>query len=538
MLQVFKKLPSLKIYLSRSKAFITTPIYYANASPHIGHIYSTIIADTTLRYDKLKNPSTNRDDFILTTGTDEHGIKIQKAAGGANKLPKEFCDNVSKNFKDLFDYFNINYTHFIRTTDKSHIECVQKMWKILYDKGFIYKSIYSGYYSQIDEAFYSEKDIEKININNNDILISKETKNEVKYMEENNYMFKLKDFSPEIKKWITENDVIRPKRYIKKILHYLTEIEDLSISRDAKRISWGIPVPGDSSQIIYVWLDALINYISAVGRPNESLTQWPPTWQIIGKDILKFHTVYWPAFLLAANMELPKKIFIHGHWTVDGVKMSKSLGNTINPYDMAKLLSVDGLRYFLLKQEIIESDNNISNTKAINLVNSDLVNNIGNLLMRSTVQSLNPERKYFPEQYDNLDPKILDQASDLIKDLNSISQKVDGYFKNLLFYKGLEEIVNICGKANTFFHKNEPWKKTSGIELSTILYIIYESLRITGILMQPITPNYSSTLLNHLGISENKRTLSNATFFSSELIKTPFSETRQHVLKRIVMPKK
>ncbi|CEF63739.1 Methionine--tRNA ligase, mitochondrial [Strongyloides ratti] len=524
MLKFFKNIPPLKISLIRNKTFITTPIYYANASPHIGHIYSTIIADATLRYDKFKNPSSNINDFILTTGTDEHGIKIQKAAIIKNKSPKEFCDNVSTNFKKIFDTFNVKYTHFIRTTDESHIKCVQKMWEILYDKGYIYKDTYSGYYSHIDEAFYTKNDIEEIKKNDNIILISKETKNVVQYLEEENYMFKLKEFSPEIKKWITENDVIRPKHYINKILNYLTNIEDLSVSREAKRISWGIPVPNDNSQTIYVWLDALVNYISVVGLPNDHLTQWPPSWQIIGKDILKFHTIYWPAFLLAAGMDLPKKIFIHGHWTIDDVKMSKSL--------------VDGLRYFLLKQDVISSDNNFSNIKAITMVNSDLVNNIGNLLMRSTVDILNSEQVYFPQKYDSLDPKILDEASELIKDLNVLSQKVNEHFENLIFYKGIEEIVNVCGKANEFFHNKKPWKQSPGLELSTVLYIIYETLRITGLLMQPITPNYSSTLLNHLGIPENKRTFDNVIFQVDELTRTSFSETRQPILKRIVTPKK
>uniref|UniRef100_A0A0N5CDB4 Methionine--tRNA ligase, mitochondrial n=1 Tax=Strongyloides papillosus TaxID=174720 RepID=A0A0N5CDB4_STREA len=533
MFQVLKNVPSLKILFLRKKTFITSPIYYVNASPHIGHVYSTVIADAAFRYDKLKNPSTNNNDFIFITGTDEHGQKVQKAANNANKSPKEFCDDISKNFRDIFDNLNIKYTHFARTTDKSHIKCVQNMWEILYSKGYIYKSKYSGYYSYVDEAFYKEKDVEEVEKNNKITLVSKETKNEVQYLEEENYMFKLEDLYPKIKKWIIENDVIRPKHYINQILMYMNEVEDLSISRDIKRMSWGIPVPNDPSQTIYVWMDALMNYMSAVGQPNDHLIQWPPSWQIIGKDIMKFHAIYWPAFLLAADMELPKKLFVHGHWTIDNVKMSKSLGNVVNPFEISNVLSPDGLRYFLLKQGVPDSDNNYSNIKAINLVNSDLVNNIGNLLSRSTVKRLNPEQLYFPENYSSLDPKILDEAQDIVEELKVLSQKVNEHYENLIFYKGLEEIMSVCKKVNTFFHNTQPWKKSSGNELSSILYITYETLRVIGLLMQPITPNYSSNLLNQLGIPENKRTLNYANFSLDQFTRTSLSKTQKPLLKRI-----
>uniref|UniRef100_A0A0K0FLJ5 Methionine--tRNA ligase, mitochondrial n=1 Tax=Strongyloides venezuelensis TaxID=75913 RepID=A0A0K0FLJ5_STRVS len=533
MFQVLKNVSSLKILFSRKKTFITSPIYYVNASPHIGHVYSTVIADAAFRYDKLRNPSTNNNDFIFITGTDEHGQKVQKAANNANKSPKEFCDDISKNFRDIFNNLNIKYTHFARTTDESHIKCVQKMWEILYSKGYIYKSKYSGYYSHVDEAFYKEKDVEEIEKDNKITLISKETKNEVQYLEEENYMFKLENLYPKIKKWITENDVIRPKHYINQILMYMNEVEDLSISRDVKRMNWGIPVPNDPSQTIYVWMDALMNYMSAVRQPNDHLIQWPPSWQIIGKDIMKFHAIYWPAFLLAADMELPKKLFIHGHWTIDNVKMSKSLGNVVNPFELSNVLSPDGLRYFLLKQGVPDSDNNYSNRKAINLVNADLVNNIGNLLSRSTVKRLNPVQLYFPENYSSLDPKILDEAQDIVEELKVLSQKVNQHYENLIFYKGLEEIMSVCKKVNTFFHNTQPWKKSSGNELSSILYITYETLRVIGLLMQPITPNYSSNLLNQLGIPENKRTLNYANFSLDEFTRTSLSKEQKPLLKRI-----
>uniref|UniRef100_A0AC35UER7 Methionine--tRNA ligase, mitochondrial n=1 Tax=Rhabditophanes sp. KR3021 TaxID=114890 RepID=A0AC35UER7_9BILA len=520
---------------ARQKSFITTPIYYANAAPHIGHVYSSVIADAGHRYAKLRDA--NNSGYIFSTGTDEHGIKIQKAAADANEDPQQFCDKISNNFRQIFDKFNVGYTDYVRTTDDKHKKSVQVFWDVLMKNGHIYKDKYSGYYSQIDETFYQEKDIEEIEVDGVKILISKESKSPVQFVEEENYMFNISKFYPEIIKWLNECDVIRPKHYLPQVLSHMRHDEKLSISRDSNRMTWGIAVPNDPSQTIYVWLDALVNYLSVVNYPNMTSQQWPPTWQILGKDIMKFHAVYWPAFLLASGNELPEKMFIHAHWTIDNVKMSKSKGNVIDPYQMADLLSVDGVRYFLLRQGIPHDDGNFSIKKSVNMVNADLVNNIGNMLMRSTGTNLNVHQVYFPQKYETLDEDVIVDASNLLKELRTLKDKTSKHYDDLLFYKALENIMSVCKQANGFFQTEEPWKKSCGHETASILYITYETLRIVGILLQPIVPEYADKVLNKLGIPKGERLIQNAKFEENNLSNRKLGDQKEHVMERIEMPK-
>jgi methionyl-tRNA synthetase len=308
----------------RLKSFITTPIFYVNGNPHIGHIYTALLADASHRWELLKaGKDADSTAFKLLTGTDEHGVKVQTAALKAGLQPQEFVDQNSQKFRQLFQKFGIANTDFVRTTEERHKKAVTAFWHKLSSKGYIEKACYEGWYSTIDECFYSEKDVEVVNGSKE--MIAKETKNPVEWIKEDNYMFDIGKFYEPLKDWLNSG-VIQPDNFLSMALTALRPNEKLSVSRDSRRLQWGIPVPGDNSQTIYVWLDALVNYLTAAGYPNSDYKNaWPPNVQIIGKDILKFHAIYWPAFLMAAELPLPKKLFVHSHWLVDGRKMSKAM---------------------------------------------------------------------------------------------------------------------------------------------------------------------------------------------------------------------
>ncbi|KHJ87821.1 tRNA ligase class I, partial [Oesophagostomum dentatum] len=292
--------------------------------------------------------------------------------------------------------------------------------------------------------------------------------------------------------------VIRPKHYLQFVLQYLELDGDLSISRSRSRLPWGIGVPGDDTQTIYVWLDALVNYLSFVGYPRAAKL-WPPTCQIIGKDILKFHALYWPAFLMAMKIPLPEKLFVHGHWLVDNAKMSKSVGNVIDPMVAKELYTVEGLRYFLLKQGIPQGDSNFSREKAINVINSDLVNNIGNLLSRATVKKLNVKQEYPKFTQDVFGGEVALSAKSLIKELEEIRGKTAQLFDDLLFYKAIEGIMAVVKSGNGFFQLAQPWKLNQGPELDSVLYLTYETVRVTSLLLSPVVPTLANQALTRLG---------------------------------------
>ncbi|CAI4221579.1 unnamed protein product [Auanema sp. JU1783] len=487
-------------------SFITTPIYYANAVPHVGHLYTSVISDAYHRWMKLKYPN---DTHLFSTGTDEHGIKILRAAEKSGQDVKLFCDSVSQKFREVAVEFGVEATHYIRTTDVAHKQAVHHLWKVLYDNDLIYKDIYKGWYSVVDECFYKDKDVEEIILEGKKTMVVKGTKTIVELIEEENYMFKLSKFKNEVRDWIVNSDVIRPKHYLPQVLKFLEMEDDLSVSRCRKRLPWGIDVPSDDQQTIYVWLDALVNYLTVIGYPQKS-TLWPPSCQLLGKDIIKFHALYWPAFLLGAGLPLPRRLFIHGHWLVDNTKMSKSLGNVVNPIDLKQRFTAEGVRYFLLKQGVPHEDSNFTEVKALNVINSDLVNNLGNLLSRSTVPKLNVNQIY-PNSND-LDERLLASANELIEELNVIRDKTTKHYDDLMFYKGIEAIMSVLKQANGLFQLHEPWKMTEEKKLSSLLFICYESVRISAILLQPIIPSVSDHTLTRLGIVNGERNLTNATF--------------------------
>ncbi|CAJ0576045.1 unnamed protein product, partial [Mesorhabditis spiculigera] len=423
-------------------SFVTTPIFYVNAAPHLGHLYSAVLADATHRWENLRAPE---DHHLFSTGTDEHGSKIQKAALEKNVLPSAHCQDVSGSFRRLFDQFDISYTDYIRTTEDRHKQTVQTVWKRLADAGLIYKGTYGGWYSIVDECFYTDGEVTKTrDTAKNEITIAKETKAPVEWVEETNYMFRLSELRESTRK-ILEGNLIQPDHYKSLALQELSiSRDDLSVSRDSSRLQWGIPVPDDPQQTIYVWLDALTNYLTVNGYPDAM--QLPaPTCQIIGKEIVRFHTVYWLAFLQALKLPIPEKIFVHGHWLVDGVKMSKSVGNVVDPLDLGKTLGSDGVRFFLLSRGVLRDNCNFSKNNAVHLLNGVFAKIIGSLLKRATYAGWN-ERQVYPV-YSSPPEKCARDVQELIGDLNAIRGSVEQQYDQLRFYEGIEQVTQLLKRA-------------------------------------------------------------------------------------------
>jgi len=491
--------------------YITTPIYYPSAKPHMGHAYSSIIADFFARFKKIQGFKV----FFLT-GTDEHGQKIQRAAEKKGMDPLLFCDEISKTFRDLSKTLNLSNTDFIRTTESRHAKSVANLWNILEKKDEIYLSKYSGWYSVSDEAFYSEDEIEKKEGNK----ISKISGSAVEWVEEESYFFRLSKWQEPLLKFYSENPkFILPVSRKNEVISFVKSgLKDLSISR--KSFSWGIKVPSNKNHVIYVWLDALTNYISALNYPNEqdSLYKdfWPATIHLIGKDILRFHAVYWPAFLLAANILPPKRIYGHG-WILSGdEKMSKSKGNILEPLEIIKKYGLDPLRYYLIKEVSFGNDGNISKDKLESCINSDLANNYGNLCQRVIL---------FNEK--NLNLKIPEKNKFSQDDLNVLGvfktnfNKLIDYIDNQDINSYVNFIVDQLFSANKYFNDQEPWKKKSDLRrLNTIVYVSLELIRKITILLYPIIPESSLKVLKAFEITENKinfNSITNNEYLKSKL---------------------
>ena len=477
------------------KFYITTPIYYPSAKPHMGHAYSSIVADFFARLKKIQGY-----DVFFLTGTDEHGQKIQRAAENINKDPLNFCDEISKTFKDLCKTLNLSNNDFIRTTEDRHKKSVKHLWNILERKKEIYLSKYSGWYSVSDEAFYNDDEIEEVDGSK----ISKLSGSKVEWVEEESYFFKLSKWQKPLLKFYEDNpNFILPETRKNEVISFVKRgLKDLSISR--KSFTWGIKVPSNNDHVIYVWLDALTNYLSALNYPDQNnefyKKFWPADVHIIGKDILRFHAIYWPAFLLAAGISPPKKVYGHG-WILSGdQKMSKSKGNILDPLEMIQKYGLDPLRYYLLKEVSFGNDGNISNEKLESCINSDLANNYGNLCQRvisfceKNIGLKIPDCYEFSEE----DLAILDIYKNSIEDLK---KNIDN--QNINFY--LNFIVDQLFKANKYFNDQEPWKKKEDkSRLNTIVYVSLEIIRKISILLYPIIPDTSLKALNIFSIKENE----------------------------------
>jgi methionyl-tRNA synthetase len=473
--------------------YITTPIYYPSAKPHMGHAYSSIIADFFARFKRI-------DGFkvYFLTGTDEHGLKIQRSAEKQGIDPLEFCNKISQTFRDLSKTLNLTNTDFIRTTEERHKNSVQHLWKELEKNDDIYLSKYSGWYSVSDEAFYSEDEIEEID----GIKISISSKSQVEWIEEESYFFRLSKWQkPLLDYYDSHPDFISPESRKNEVVSFVKSgLKDLSISR--KSFSWGIKVPTNKDHIIYVWLDALTNYISALNYPeiDHKLFKcfWPASIHLIGKDILRFHAVYWPAFLLAAKIPLPLKVYGHG-WILSGdEKMSKSKGNILDPIKIIEEYGLDPLRYYLIKEVSFGNDGNISQERLEDCINSDLANNFGNLCQRVTAFALKNCDAKIPEkiQFQSHDLKILNKYKD---NLSTIRKKIDN--QDINYY--INYIINSLFEANKYFNDQEPWKKKDDIiRLNTIVYTSLEIVRRVSYLLYPIIPDSSLKALKIFDLEE------------------------------------
>ncbi|CAO3660856.1 unnamed protein product [Umbelopsis vinacea] len=432
--------------------------FYPNAAPHIGHLYSAVIADSITRYHELKGEAS-----LLLTGTDEHGLKIQQAAAANKMEPLAFCDEISQRFKDLADKANIKYTTFMRTTEPRHHKAVAEIWKILEEKGYIYKGKHEGWYSVSDEAFYTSGQVqETVDVKTgNKIMVSVETGQPVEWTVEENYKFKLSACQDSLKKWLSSNpSAVVPQNRMREVQSWIDMgLADLSISRPRSRLTWGIPVPNDSEHTIYVWLDALVNYITATGYPwkdgqtTMKKNGWPADIHIVGKDIVRFHAIYWPAFLMAANLPLPKQIVAHAHWTMNKQKMSKSIGNVVEPLAAMNRFGVDAMRYYLLRDGGLADDGDYSHEAVMVRYKKDLAGQLGNLVARCTAPALIPKGTvptYNKNVMTNEDRTLHDQ-------LLRLPEQFGQRFEDHEYGKALQSIFDVLAEANRHFTENQPW---------------------------------------------------------------------------------
>ncbi len=470
--------------------FITTPIYYVNDVPHIGHAYTTIAADVAARYKRLAGY-----DVFFLTGTDEHGQKVQQAAGQAGREPQAHVDDLHVRFKELWVHFNISNNDFIRTTEERHKKVVAEILQKLYDEGEIYKDSYEGWYCMPDERFWTEKDLVDGNC--------PECGRKVEKIKEFNYFFKMGQYRDWLVDHINKNEnFIQPASRKNEVLGFLSKpLEDLCISRPTSRMPWGIPLPFDDQYVTYVWFDALINYISVHGHLKQikDSDYWPAAHQLIGKDILTTHSVYWATMLKAIGLPLPQNIFAHGWWTVNGQKMSKSLGNVVEPNHLIDQFGVDVIRYFLLREVPFGLDGDFSHKALIGRINSDLANNLGNLLNRT----LTMLKKYFKGELPKVDLKG-DEDAPLIAKSAEVIKEVDALYGELAYSKILAKIWEFLDAGNLYINDTAPWnlaKTDDGKKrLATVLYNAAEACRVIALLIAPFMPETADKMMEQLGI--------------------------------------
>ncbi|CAH8589853.1 unnamed protein product [Heterobilharzia americana] len=465
------------------------------------------------------------DKTFLSCGTDEHGSKVRRAANACNLDPLQYCDQISPLFESLCHATHVKCNDFIRTTENRHMKAVHEFWKRLEESGFLYRSKYSGWYCISDEAFYMPWEVDETSASLSGTPVAKETGNPLEWIEEENYMFKLSSFKNELHTWLDSG--VFPKSSTQsvwgEIAHSIVDTaQDVSVSRPRSRLDWGIQVPGDDEQIIYVWLDALINYLTVTGFPwsddsscsGSKQNLWPPDVQFLGKDILRFHAVLWPALLMAVNLPLPKRLICHHHVLVDNIKMSKSKGNHIDPIlEQSELLSeearnltpadADVLRYVLLRSPLLSSDCSYSREMARKLVNVELVNCVGNLLSRITSEALNPEQSIMQISRKQVDDFFSgdDLDANFLISLEGISHRFDQlWWDELQPHNAIEEVLNVVRLANAFITRHSPWTEKVSVRRKCVLSVVAESLRVCALLLHPVIPNLSLRLLNRLGL--------------------------------------
>ncbi|BAK83117.1 methionine--tRNA ligase [Komagataeibacter medellinensis] len=476
--------------------YVTTPIYYVNGAPHIGHAYTSVAADVIARFKRLAGF-----DVFFLTGTDEHGQKVEQAAQAADMTPIAFADRVAADFRDMYDTMGISYDDFIRTTEPRHLQGAQALWKKLEENGHIYLGAYEGWYATRDECFYGEEEL----VDDPNGKKVAPTGAAVEWVKEPSYFFDLSKFGDRLLElYETRPGFIEPASRRNEVASFVRQgLRDLSISRTS--FNWGIPVPGDPKHVMYVWVDALANYLSAVGYPDGNAPRWdfwPPNLHLVGKDILRFHAIYWPALLMAADLPLPERVFSHGWWTIEGQKMSKSVGNVVDPRDLVREFGLDPIRFFLMREMPFGGDSDLSRRAIISRMNVELANDLGNLAQRTLSQiarncdgKLPPQGTHTPE-----DTKLLATASLLPQIMH---EQID----RQALTDALEEVWKLIRACNAYIDHQAPWKlkKTDAARMGDVLRVLADALRIIATVLQPYMPGSMDKMLTQLGVEAGER---------------------------------